>query len=312
MRSQDRRSSRSPQSQADRQHVTGGARKQLRQPSTAKNTEPLSNLPWSIQMVVPSHLKKSARNTRVHPKKQIGQIVKSIHEFGFTNPPLIDERHEVIGGHARIEAAESAGLKRIPAILIAGLTETKKRALALADNKIAENATWDRAILARELSELGPLLLEAGLDIDLTGFEPAQIDALLSDYIDPERDPLDDLPEFTCEPVSQKSDLWLLGKNRLICGDATDPEDVRKLMGRELAAMVFTDPPYNVRVRNVQGRGKIKHREFMQASGEMTHRRFTRFLIDSLSLAAKHSISFAWTGGTTANCKTRVKKSTPN
>lgn len=258
--------------------------------NTQRNDLP-SDLPWSIQMVAPDHLKRSPRNTRVHPKTQISQIVNSIHEFGYTNPPLVDERNKIIGGHARIEAAQCAGLERIPVVVIPGLSEVKKRALALADNRIAENAGWDRAHLARELSELGPLLLEAGLDIDLTGFEPAQVDALINDHVDPERDPIDELPEISREPVSQKGDLWLLGKSRLFCGDATDPEDVRKLMGREQATMVFTDPPYNVKIASVQGRGKIKHREFMQASGEMSRRRYTRFLVDSFSLAAKHSIN---------------------
>jgi DNA modification methylase len=178
-------------------------------------------------------------------------------------------------------------------IVLPGLSETQKRALALADNRIAENGGWDRTQLARELSDLGPLLLEAGLDVDLTGFEPAQVDALLADHIDPERDPIDDLPDIGCEPVSQKGDLWLLGKHRLICGDATNPEDVRTLMERARATMVFADPPYNVKITSVQGRGKIKHREFMQAAGEMSGRRYTRFLTDSLSLAAKHSIDGA-------------------
>src|SRR5271165_1197947 len=201
--------------------------------------EAFSELPWSIQMVALNHLKKSSRNTRVHPKKQIRQIVNSIHRFGYTNPPLVDEHHKIIGGHARVEAAQRAGLEKIPVIIIPGLTEVKKRALALADNRIPENAGWDRAHLAHELSELGPLLLEAGLDIDLTGFEPAQVDALMNDHVDPEGDTIDHLPEIRCEPVSQKGELWLLGKNRLICGDATSPEDVRKLMGREQATMVF-------------------------------------------------------------------------
>ena len=289
MQSRVKKSSRSGRSQADRQQPTTRDLKHHPRASKAKNNDPLSDLPWSIHMVALDHLKKSPRNTRVHPKKQIRQIVSSIHEFGYTNPPLVDERHKIIGGHARVEAAHRAGLERIPVIVIPGLSEVKKRALALADNRIAENAGWDRAHLARELSELGPLLLEAGLDIDLTGFEPAQVDALINDHVDPERDPIDELPEISCEPVSQKSDLWLLGKNRLLCGDATDPEDVRKLMGREHATMVFTDPPYNVKIRNVQGRGRIQHREFVQASGEMSHRRYTRFLAESLSLAAKHS-----------------------
>ena len=218
-------------------------RRKLLAPPTHAKTNPFADLPWSIQMVAPDHLKTSPRNTRVHPKKQIIQIVNSIKAFGYTNPPLVDERNKIIGGHARVEAAQRAGLKKIPAIVLSGLSEVKKRALALADNRIAENAGWNRAQLALELDQLAPLLLDAGLDIDLTGFEPAQVDALMCDHVDPERDPIDDVPEISSNPISRKGDLWHLGENRLICGDATDPDTIHKLMGREQATMVFTDPP---------------------------------------------------------------------
>src|SRR5262245_10026983 len=257
--------------------------------SRAKRTAP-SGLPWPIAMVPLSHLKGAARNPRSHPKKQIAQIVNSIRHFGYVDPVLADENLKIIGGHARAEAAKQAGLRTIPVIVISGLNDAEKRALALADNKIAENAGWHRSDLASELSELGPLLAEAGLNIELTGFEPAEIDAVMGDLVDPERDPLNELPDVASESVSRRGDSWLLGQHRLLCADATDPDDVRKLMGRERAVMVFTDPPYNRRIKNVQGRGRIKHREFAQASGEMSRGEYTRFLIDSLSLAAEHSV----------------------
>jgi DNA modification methylase len=240
-------------------------------------------------MVPLSQLKGAARNPRTHPKRQIEQIVNSIRHFGYIDPVLADENLKIIGGHARAAAAERAGLQKIPVIVICGLSEAEKRALALADNRIAEGAGWQRSDLAIELSELGPLLAEAGLAIELTGFESAAIDALMGDLSDPEQDPLDELPEIATESVSRRGDLWLLGQHRLICGNATDPDDVRKLMGHERAIMVFTDPPYNVKIKNVQGRGRIKHREFVQASGEMSRGQYTRFLIDSLSLAVRHS-----------------------
>jgi DNA modification methylase len=256
----------------------------------AKKTAPSSGLPWPIVMVPLSHLKGSARNPRTHPKKQIDQIVKSIRHFGYIDPVLADENLKIIGGHARAEAAERVELRRIPVIVISGLSETEKRALALADNKIAENAGWRRSDLASELSELGPLLAEAGLNIELTGFVPADMDALMGDLVDPERDPLDEPPEIASQSISRRGDSWLLGQHRLICADATNPDDVRRLMGRDRAVMGFTDPPYNVSIKNVQGRGQIKHREFAQASGEMSRGQYTRFLINSLSLAARHSI----------------------
>jgi DNA modification methylase len=248
-------------------------------------------LPWPIEMVPLQRLKPAKRNPKTHPEKQIELLVKNIHQFGFTNPALADEKFNVIGGHARAEAAKRAGLSAIPVIIIAGRSEAEKRTLALADNKISEHGGWLRSDLALELSELAPLLQEAGLDLELTGFEAADYDALLGDLVDPERDPTDELPSpLQSDPVSRLGDLWLLGSHRLQCGDATNANYMRELMGGERATMVFTDPPYNVRIRNVQGRGKIKHREFAQASGEMTSAQFTAFLEGTLSLAAEYSV----------------------
>jgi DNA modification methylase len=290
MQNRVKKSSRSGRSRADRQQpTTRDLKHRPRAASISKNNDPLSGLPWPIEMVPLKHLKRAARNVRTHPKKQIEQIVTSIRHFGYIDPVLADENRKLIGGYARADAAERAALRKIPVIVISGLSETEKRALALADNKIAENAGWDRSSLASELNELGPLLAEAGLDLDLTGFQPAEFDALMGDLVDPERDPLDELPTIASESVTCRGDLWLLDHHRLICADATDPDDVRKLMGRERAMMVFADPPYNVKIRNVQGRGRIKHREFAKASGEMSREQFTRFLIESLSLAARYS-----------------------
>ena len=262
----------------------------LLRPRIPKNNRQSSELPWPIEMVPLSHLKGAARNARTHPKRQIEQIVRSIRNFGYVDPVLADENLTIIGGHARAIAAERAGFRRIPVIVISGLSETAKRALALADNKIPENAGWDRHILALELSELAPLLSQADLEIELTGFEAAEIDALMGDLVDPEQDPADQLPELGQQPVSQLGDLWQLGRHRLLCADAREPLSMRDLMGPERAIMVFTDPPYNVRISSVQGRGKIRHREFLHGSGEMSPEEFTRFLVDSLSLAAKYSV----------------------
>ena len=161
----------------------------LLRPRIPKNNRQSSELPWPIEMVPLSHLKGAARNARTHPKRQIEQIVRSIRNFGYVDPVLADENLTIIGGHARAIAAERAGFRRIPVIVISGLSETAKRALALADNKIPENAGWDRHILAVELSELAPLLSQADLEIELTGFEAAEIDALMGDLVDPEQDP---------------------------------------------------------------------------------------------------------------------------
>jgi DNA modification methylase len=242
-------------------------------------------------MVPLQRLKPAARNPKTHPEKQIEQLVRNIAQFGFTNPAVADESLRLIAGHARTEAAKRAGLRAVPVIIIAGLSEPEKRALALADNRLAERGGWMRSDLALELSELAPLLEGAGLDLELTGFEASEVDALMGDFVDAEQDPTDDVSGVAeGDPISRPGDLWLLGPHRLRCGDATNPDHVRELMGRERAVMVFTDPPYNVRVQSVQGRGRIKHREFLQASGEKTRDEFIKFLVDALAPAAAHSM----------------------
>jgi DNA modification methylase len=246
-------------------------------------------LPPQVQIVSLGKLKPNKRNARTHSKKQIRQIANSIQRFGWTYPVLVDDNSVVISGFGRYQAAKLLGLREIPVIVKSGLSDAEKRALALADNKIAANSGWDRTQLAAELGELAVLLPECNLNLEVTGFEPAEIDALMGDLIDSEQDPADELPVLAAKVVSRRGDFWLLGDHRLYCGDARQTADIRKLMGRDHAAMVFTDPPYNIRIASVQGRGRIRHREFVAASGEMSSKEFTAFLADSLALAATHS-----------------------
>jgi DNA modification methylase len=247
--------------------------------------------PHTVTMASVRKLKPRKCNARTHSKKQIRQLANVILRYGWTYPILIDEDGNVIAGHARLQAAKLLGLREAPVIVLTRLSDAEKRAFALADNKIAANAGWNRSILAAELGELAVLLPECALNIDITGFEPAEIDALMVDLVDPEHDLSDDVPEVTPRAISRRGDAWLLGDHRLRCGDAKNGGDTRKLMGGERAAMVFTDPPYNVRIKAVQGRGKIRHREFAEASGELSPEAFTTFLVSSLSLAAKHSVN---------------------
>jgi DNA modification methylase len=242
-----------------------------------------------VKLVSIRTLKPSPRNARTHSKKQIRQIANSISRFGWTYPILVDEHGYIIAGHGRYLAALERGMKEVPVIVMTGLSDTEKRALALADNKIAANSAWDRAILAAELGELATLLPECNLSLDITGFEAAEFDALMGDMIDPEADPADQLPEVAQIPVSRRADFWLLGHHRLYCGDAREDSDLRALMGRDRAAMVFADAPYNVRISSVQGRGRIKHRDFSSASGEMSPKEFMEFHIKWMSLAARYS-----------------------
>ena len=184
-----------------------------------------------------------ARNARTHSEAQVAEIAGSIREFGFTNPVLIAEDGTLIAGHGRVLAARLLGMDTVPAITLAGLSGTQRRALVLADNRIALNAGWDEALLALELSDLK----EAGFDLGIMGFEDGELDRLLSgsDDDDASTAPVV-IPEPPRNPASQTGDLWVLGDHRLLCGDSTSQDDVRRLMNGERAILFATDPPYLV------------------------------------------------------------------
>ena len=241
-----------------------------------------------IEWIPVEAVKPNARNARTHSKKQIRQIADSIATFGFLVPILMDERRVVIAGHGRYAAAKLLGHKKVPAIEVQGLSEAKRRALALADNKIAENAGWDRELLAAELPELAELLVVENLDIAITGFAPVEIDQLTADFEDDPSDPADTVdPRWaTAVPASKPGDLWQLGHHRILCGDARAADDLACLMGGSQAAMAFLDPPYNVRVCDIVGRGRVKHSEFAMASGELARADFVEFLKRTLAAAA--------------------------
>jgi DNA modification methylase len=242
--------------------------------------------------ISPAKLRPNPANVRAHSKPQIAELTSAIRQFGFINPVVVDRDYSVLAGHARLQAAKQLGLRCVPVIVVSGLSEAKRRAFVLFDNKISEKAGWDRGALAQELNDLSSLLSEEGLDIGLTGFETPEIDRLMGDLTDPEHDPAEDFPQAQAgqEAVSQRGDLWSLDRHRILCGDATQETSFRTLMRRDRASMVFTDPPYNLPVASVQGRGKIRHRDFVQGSGELSPRAFTSFLRQSLSLAAKSSV----------------------
>jgi len=235
---------------------------------------------FDVSWVAIDALTPNRRNARTHSRRQIRQIADSIAVFGFVVPILIDEDGIIIAGHGRYAAAKLLELKQVPAIKLQGLSEAKRRALALADNKIAESAGWDREILAAELPELAELLVVEGLDVSLTGFAPVEIDQLTVDFEEDASDPDDtvDPAWITDMPVSQPGDLWQLGRHRLLCGDARKPDDLTRLMGNARAAMAFLDPPYNVRVADIVGRGRVKHGDFAMASGELSRTDFVGFL----------------------------------
>ncbi len=247
--------------------------------------------------VIESHpvasLKPRNRNARTHSKKQLRQIAESIRTFGFTNPVLIDEESSILAGHGRVAAARLAGMTDVPCVRLEYLTPEQKLAYVLADNKLALNAGWDEDLLAEELGDL--LALDPDFDIGVTGFSIPEIDLLIEGLApeepgDPAEDVLpraEDVPD-RCHP----GDLWQLGAHRLICGDALDTETVALLMDGENARMVFTDPPYNVPVNgHVSGSGKIRHREFAMACGEMSSEAFTAFLSQAFRNLTEYSLN---------------------
>ncbi len=232
-------------------------------------------------------LKPYARNARTHSKKQIKQIASSIERFGFVNPVLISDDGEIIAGHGRVEAAKQLGIKTVPTLALSHLSEIERRAYVLADNKLALNAGWDREILAIELQGL----VDLNFDVELTGFSLAEVDFALDEAGEANPDGLDAaedaVPDVTGPAVTSMGDVWILGRHKVVCGDARSSDDYSRLLGNERVDMVFTDPPYNVAIDgNVCGLGSVKHREFAFASGEMSEMQFTQFLEQSLGAMA--------------------------
>jgi DNA modification methylase len=234
-----------------------------------------------IEMLPIGRLRPWARNARTHSRKQVKQIAESIRSFGFTNPVLIDNTDTILAGHGRVEAAKLLDFVAVPCVRLEHMTPEQKRAYVLADNKLALNAGWDDEVLAEELRSL----LDIDFNVDLTGFSIAEVDSLV-EGLHPEEpgDPGDDaLPDLaTGQPRCKVGDVWQLGPHRLICGSALEIEVVSSLMNGEQARMVFTDPPYNVRIDgHVGNSGATRHREFAMASGEMSVAEFTAFLRNS-------------------------------
>jgi DNA modification methylase len=208
------------------------------------------------------------RNARTHSAEQVAQLARSINEFGFTNPLLVDEQNRVIAGHGRLMAATSLGMATIPCMMISGLTDVQRKALVLADNKLALNAGWDLDLLS---SELASLKLE-GFDLDTLGFSIEELGSLFAE--EPSADP-DYAPELPADPVCQPGDVWILGPHRVMCGDATKLADYHRLLGGARVDVVWTDPPYNVAY---EGAG---HK--LIANDDMEDGAFRAFLFDAFT-----------------------------
>lgn len=235
-----------------------------------------------------SSLRRYDNNPRKHPEKQLVKLAASIREFGFAAPVLIDEDGLIIAGEARVEAARRVGLGTVPVIVARHWSAAQIRAYRLADNRLAELASWDEEALAVELAAI---IEFEEVDIEILGWETAEIDLVLEGGESPSQasDPADEQMVLPSYPVSRPGDLWLMGPHRLLCGSSLDRDAWARLLDGEIASMAFTDPPYNVPVSgHVCGLGKVSHAEFAMASGEMSKPEFTGFLATFIGAMLPH------------------------
>lgn len=234
------------------------------------------------------NIKGYRQHARTHSKRQRKLMERSIREFGFILPILIDTNGTVIAGHLRVMVAKAIGYTKVPTIRITHLTPEQVRAYRIADNRLAELGEWDREILAVELQDL----IEIDFDVELTGFEAPEIDLIIGDAASAGADgAANDIPEIDAVAVSRLNDLWVLDQHSVFCGDATDIVAYDRLLDARMAQMVITDPPYNVKIKgNVSGLGKAKHGEFIMASGEMSEAEYETFLIATIRNLVSFSI----------------------
>jgi DNA modification methylase len=262
------------------------------------NKQPESMEPGSVpkfawlplNLIIPDLL-----NARKHSRSQIRALAKSIIAFGFTAPLLVDKNRIIRAGHARFEAATELGLTEVPVIFLDHLTEVQAKAYAIADNALHDRSTWDDRKLAVQLQEIS----QSDIDLEAIGFELPELDVRIQSLSVLEAvDRADEFDAANGPSVSKPGDLWQLSTHRLFCGDALEVNSFTVLMGIEKAAAIITDQPYNQRVNgHVSGKGRIKHREFAMASGELSTEEFAGFLTTSLKLMCDHAAP-----GTVAYC----------
>jgi DNA modification methylase len=250
-------------------------------PTPLQQTQPAPRAISDIQQRQPAALRPWPSNPRTHSDKQLAKLAASIRVFGFTAPVLVDEYGVILSGHGRVEAARQLNLASIPVRVASGWSAADKRAYVIADNKLALLSAWDPTLLKAEIE----LLIADEFEIETTGFSTAEIDLMFDDQ--GTTDPDDLLPEIVDEVVvSRAGDLWQLGHHKLLCADSRAAESYATLLGPERAQMCITDPPYNVPIDgHVCGNGKVKHKEFAMASGEMSPSQYTDFL----SLGCEHA-----------------------
>lgn len=237
------------------------------------------------------------RALRKHPDSQIRKISRSLESFGWVSPILITPGNEIVAGTARVMAARKLGQATAPALRVDHLTPEQVRLYRIADNRLAEEADWDRDTLRLEIAGL----IDLDVDLELTGFEVGEIDLLLETNEENSRSD-NAVPDTPQTALSQLGDVWQIGPHRLVCGDALDPQTYTLALEGKRADAAFIDAPYNVKIdRNVCGLGRVRHREFVQASGELSDEEFASFLTrthERLAEAIKPGASCfpAWIG----------------
>jgi DNA modification methylase len=236
-----------------------------------------------------SSLTPFENNARHHPRRQMGKLRSAIETFGFTSPLIIDEHGVVLCGNLRLATAIAMKLGQVPTIKLEGLSKAERRALVLADNRISQEASWDRQKLKMELEALQ----ELGFELELTAFDTLEIESTLNLDGEPAaNDADDDSVDLDSGPVlSRLGDLWLIGEHRVFCGDARASESYQQLMDDQLASAVFSDPPYAIPIKNhVSGHGRVKHDNFVMGCGETSDEEFfDTILKPALVLMGKHS-----------------------
>lgn len=247
-----------------------------------------------INYVEIAKLKPYERNAKIHSKKQIAKIIQSMKTFGVVTPILTNKNFEIIAGHGRFEALKELGYEKIPIIMLEHLSESQVKAYRLADNKIAQDASYDNNLLKIELQEL---VLSNDVVITDTGFDIAEVDEIIIDGYGDKNEKIDVADEIDnageVEKRVQSGDIWKLGKHLLLCSDSLKVESYQELMSKNKASLVITDAPYNVKIQgHVCGKGKTKHKEFMMASGEMSDSQFEKFVC----VFMPHLINFSKNG----------------
>lgn len=213
-----------------------------------------------VDLIVPY-----VNNPRTHSKEQIKKLQSSLREFGFINPLIIDRQYNLLAGHGRLEAAKAEGYKEVPCVFVEDLSEAQKKAYIIADNRMALDAGWDEELLAVELEGLSDL----GFDLSLTGFDEIELSNLFkSDESEIEDDDYDLTAALEKAAFVEYGDRWIVGRHVLVCGDATNPDDVNKLMDGKKANLILTDPPYGVSFTSSSGlkikNDSLKNEEFYQ------------------------------------------------